>query len=73
MSHHAHRHADASVRPTFSAIVKMLSHSDAHLLQWGERDMRTHPQAASLGAPLEAGDELYPDLQDCYMDEKSKR
>ena len=28
--------------------------------------MRVHPQAAVLGAPLEAGKDLYPELQGTY-------
>ena len=57
----------------FSAIFKMLGHSDSHLLNWSDRDKQVHPQASYLGAPLEAGDELYIDLQDYYLDEPSKR
>ena len=67
------RHSDASVRPMFSAIFKMLSHSDSQLLSWSDKDKRVHPEACCIGAPLEAGDELYPDLQDYYLDEPSKR
>jgi len=66
-------HTEAGRRPTFSAVVKMLSHLDSHLLNWTERDKSVHPQAASLGAPLEAGERLFPELQDYYMDDKSKR
>ena len=36
------------------------------LLSWSEEDMRVHPQAAVLGAPLEAGKDLYPELQGTY-------
>ena len=51
----------------------MLGHLDSDLLSWTEKDKAAHPRAASLGAPLEAGDELYTDLQDYYLDEASKR
>ena len=64
------RHSEAGKRPTFSAIVKMLSHSDSHLLSWTDQDRKVHPQASCLGAPLEAGENLYPDLQEYYMDDK---
>jgi len=37
------------------------------LLSWTEEDTRVHPQAAVLGAPLEAGKHLYPELQETYM------
>ena len=51
----------------------MLSHSDSQLLSWSEKDKDVHPEASCLGASLEAGDELYTDLQDYYLDELSKR
>ena len=28
--------------------------------------MKVHPQAAALGAPLEVGKDLYPELQEMY-------
>ena len=37
------------------------------LLSWSEEDMRVHPQAAVLGATLEVGKDLYPELQRTYM------
>jgi hypothetical protein len=67
------RHSDASNRPLFSAIFKMLGHLDSDLLSWTEKDKAAHPRVTSLGASLEAGDELYTDLQDYYLDEASKR
>ena len=51
----------------------MLGHLDSDLLSWSEKDKAVHPQASSLGAPLEVGDELYTDLQDYYLDKTSKR
>ena len=66
-----YRHSDASRRPTFSAIFNMLSHSDTHLLSWNDQDKVVHPQASCLGAALEAGDRLYPDLQDYYIDKEN--
>ena len=48
----------------------MLSHSDSHLLSWTDQDRKVHHQASCLGAPLEAGENLYPDLQEYYMDDK---
>ena len=69
------RHSDYSVRPMFSAIFNMLSHSPSHLLSWAERDLSIHPQVACLGAPLEVTEELFTELQDYYMisDIQSKR
>ncbi|XP_064406652.1 probable LIM domain-containing serine/threonine-protein kinase DDB_G0286997 isoform X2 [Halichondria panicea] len=68
-------HSDYSVRPMFSAIFNMLSHSPSHLLSWAERDLSIHPQVACLGAPLEVTEELFTELQDYYMisDIQSKR
>ena len=57
----------------FSAIFKSLNHSDSQLLSWSDKDKSVHPQASFLGAPLDAGDNLYPDLQDYYLDEVSQR
>ena len=61
------------MRPMFSAIVKMLSHSNSQLMNWTDKDRKAHPQATCIGAPLSAGDDLYPDLQDYYLDDHSKR
>ena len=33
--------------------------------------MKVHPQAAVLGAPLEAGKDLYPELQQMYTNAKA--
>lgn len=60
------RHKDAIRRPVFSAIVKMLSHSDSQLLSWNAKDMSIHTQVTCLGAPKEVASELYPELQDYY-------
>jgi len=42
------------------------NYSDAEILIWAEEDTRVHPQAMVLGASLEAGKDLYPELQDTY-------
>jgi len=60
------RHPEASSRPTFYQLLQALSFSEAELLVWSEEDMRVHPQAAVLGASLEAGRDLYPELQETY-------
>ena len=60
------RHSEAIRRPLFSAIVKMLSHSDSQLLSWNTRDRSVHPQVTCLGAPGEVSEELYQELQDYY-------
>ena len=63
-----YRHFDANRRPVFSAIVKMLSHSDSQLLSWNSKDLSVHSQATQLGAPSEVTEDLYQDLQDYYRD-----
>ena len=62
------RHPESSSRPTFSELLQVLSQgSETDLLRWSEEDMRVHPQAAVLGAPLEAGKDLYIELQNAYQ------
>ena len=60
------RHPQASSRPTFSQLLQALCQPDTELLSWSEEDVRVHPQAGMLGAPLEAGKDLYPELQQIY-------
>ena len=45
--------------PDFAELVHALSSPVTDLLSWSEEDMRVHTQAAVLGAPLEAGKDLY--------------
>ena len=61
------RNADKASRPDFAELVRALSSPATDLLSWSEEDMRVHSQAAVLGAPLEAGKDLYPELQGTYM------
>ena len=56
---------DKPSRPDFAELGVHALATD--LLSWSEDDMRVHPQAAVLGAPLEAGKYLYPELQGTYM------
>ena len=60
------RHPQASSRPTFSQLLQALCQPEIELLSWSEEDMKVHPQAAVLGVPLEAGKDLYPELQQMY-------
>ena len=62
------RHYEACRRPVFSAIVKMLSHSDAQLLSWSAKDLAVHPQVSQLGAAKDVSSKLYQELQDYYLD-----
>jgi len=49
--------------------VQALSSPVTDLPSWTEEDTRIHPQAAVLGAHLEAGKYLYPELQETYIHE----
>ena len=60
------RHPETASRPSFPQVVETLSEPDFELLSWKEEDLTVHPHAAVLGAPLEAGNELYPELQKAY-------
>ncbi len=64
--HANHRHPKATSRPPFSVVVRILQFAESILLAWTDEDRAIDPQAAQLGAPLEAGEELYPELQDSY-------
>ena len=61
------RNADKSGRPQFREIVETLSQPESLLLHIPEEVTRGHPQASVLGAPLEAGRNLYTELQNTYM------
>ena len=61
------RNVDKPSRPDFAELLHTLSSPVTDLLSWSEEDMKVHPQAAVLGAPLEAGKDLYPELQGTYM------
>ena len=44
-----------------------LQHPEFKLLKWTAEDLSAYSeQARTLGAPLEAGEELYPDIQKSY-------
>ena len=60
------RHPQYQSRPLFINLVELLSRPEIDLLIWSEEDRSVHQQAAVLGAPLEAGKELYPELQNSY-------
>ena len=61
------RHPETAYRPTFTQLLQALSSTITKLLSWSEEDTRVHPQAAVLGSPLEAGKDLYPELQGTYF------
>lgn len=47
--------------------MQRLSLPDTKLLKWNEEDKAVNPEAATLGAELSAGLELFKDLQQCYL------
>ena len=53
--------------------MQRFSLPDTKLLKWSEedKDKATDPEAATLGADLNAGQELYKDLQECYIPKES--
>lgn len=63
------RHPIASSRPTFSEILTGLLKDE--VLSIPAEDQTTHPQASLLGASLEAGLEMYKDLQNTYLSQQS--
>ena len=61
------RHPDKSSRPQFLEVGEVLSLPEHELLSIPEEEGRVHPQATLLGAPLEAGKQLYLELQKSYI------
>ena len=54
-----------SQRPVFSEMQHVLTHLNTQLLE------KVDPQLGQLGGPLEAGKNVYPDLQDYYLHDSS--
>lgn len=63
------RHPDPSSRPTFPVLAGILQGSEEVLLAWAdeEEDTASHTLYAVLGASLEAGKELYAEVQHLYI------
>ena len=51
--------------------MQRFSLPDTKLLKWSEEDKATDPEAATLGADLNAGLELYKELQERYIPKES--
>ena len=63
----APRNPVPETRPSFSVMFLELQHPDFKLLTWTAEDVAAYTeQARTLGAPLEAGGELYTDIQKMY-------
>ena len=71
------RHPNKNIRPSFSDLHTSLSD---HTLSLGmmtespvaEGPVDQHPQAHIIGALLEAGKELYTDLQNKYINDRAE-
>ena len=61
------RHPDPRRRPGFHDIRLVLSQLDQSILEIPDEDLSTHPQAGELGAEMEAGHNMYFDLQHAYV------
>ena len=63
----ATRNPLSELRPVFVDILLELMQPDFKLLTWALEDVAAyHEQARTLGAPLEAGEELYNDIQNKF-------
>ena len=61
------RNPEPDHRPTFPEILVGLQRPDFKLLTWTAEDVAAYTEEArTLGAPLEAGEELYTDIQKLY-------
>ena len=62
-----YRNPEPELRPEFPDILLDLMRPDFKLLMWTSEDGAAHTeQARTLGAPLEAGENLYTDIQNRY-------
>ena len=62
------RNPEPESRPAFPDIQTVLQRPDFKLLTWTAEDVAAYAkEARTLGAPLEAGEELYTDIQNCYI------
>ena len=62
------RNPEPSSRPTFPEIQIEVMRPDFKLLTWTAEDVAAYTEEArTLGAPLEAGEELYTDIQNTYV------
>ena len=62
------RNPRAGQRPDFPNVLQSLQHPDRKILTWTPEDVAAYSeQARTLGAPLEAGEALYKELQSLYF------
>ena len=60
------RNPEHHERSTFEDLARELSTDSEALLSWSQQDKETSSKASVLGATLEKGKHLYPDLQNKY-------
>ena len=61
------RHYEPQSRPTFFEILLALQRPDFQLLKWTSEDEASYSEEArTVGSPIEAGEELYAELQQMY-------
>ena len=60
------RNPETHSRPKFGDIVQSLRQPKEIVLVISDEAHLTHPQAGVLGAPLEAGENMYIELQKTY-------
>ena len=62
-----YRNPDPRSRPQFGQLVNVLAGNSGYLLGWSDEDKQgCSKEAMMLGAPLEAADDLYHELQLTY-------
>ena len=61
------RNPVASQRPSFREILLSLLGTPETVLSIPQEDLETHLLAGMLGSPLEAGENMYCDLQNRYV------
>ena len=62
-----YRHPTAADRPNFRELVLALTGEKGQVLLIPQPDGDSHPLARVLGAPFEAGKNMYKDLQNKYI------
>ena len=62
-----YRHPTATDRPSFRELFLALTGEKSQVLHIPQTDDEIHPLAGVLGSPLEAGKNMYKDLQNKYI------
>ncbi|XP_019855623.1 PREDICTED: serine/threonine-protein kinase STE20-like isoform X3 [Amphimedon queenslandica] len=63
---------DSNHRPTFKDILDTLAEDPEGLLHWSDDNKAAHESSSVLGSDLEAGQDLYPELQQIFVKSKMK-